>query len=108
MFVELLSTPRLPPVPEESTLPVDDPLYRSGMSVDSYSPQGYMTGNQNTVTMPTSQMSIHGMAQGSCGLLLLSMFIKVFDDRRDREICTFEVPGSIPIEFFFNCLGSGS
>ncbi|XP_026329316.1 MLX-interacting protein isoform X2 [Hyposmocoma kahamanoa] len=57
---ELLSTPRLPPVPEESTLPADDPLYRSGMSVDSYSTQGYMTGNQNTVTMPTSQMSIHG------------------------------------------------
>lgn len=69
IFVELLSTPRLPPVPEESTLPADDPLYRSGMSVDSYSSQGYMTGNQNTVTMPTSQMSIHGMAQGACDFI---------------------------------------
>lgn len=100
MFVELLSTPRLPPVPEESTLPVDDPLYRSGMSVDSYSPQGYMTGNQNTVTMPTSQMSIHGMAQGSCDLLLFAMFIKLFDDRRDRVTYTSEVVGSISIEKF--------
>lgn len=58
---ELLS-PRLPPVPEESTLAPEDNLYRSGMSVDSYSSQGYITASQtpSSVTMPTSQMSIHG------------------------------------------------
>lgn len=52
---------RLPPVPEESTLPVEDALYRSGMSVDSYS-QNFVSSSQGSsaVTMPTSQMSLHG------------------------------------------------
>lgn len=32
------------------------------MSVDPYTSQGYITGNQNTTAaMPTSQMSIHGI-----------------------------------------------
>ncbi|XP_075969496.1 MLX interacting protein mondo isoform X2 [Anticarsia gemmatalis] len=48
---------RLPPVPEESALPSEDSLYRGGMSVDSYSPQGFITSSQSSaaVTMPTSQ-----------------------------------------------------
>ncbi|XP_072943386.1 MLX-interacting protein isoform X2 [Epargyreus clarus] len=64
---DLLSTPRLPPVPEETTIPPEDPLYRSGMSVDSYTPQGYITGSQSTttVTMPTSQMTIHGTSNNT-------------------------------------------
>ncbi|KAL0893817.1 hypothetical protein ABMA27_013945 [Loxostege sticticalis] len=66
-FAELLSsTPRLPPVPEESALPAEDSLYRGGgMSVDTYS-QGYI-GAQSTaaVTMPTSQMSIHGTSNNT-------------------------------------------
>ncbi|XP_068629575.1 MLX-interacting protein isoform X2 [Battus philenor] len=64
---DLLSTPRLPPVPEETTLPTEDSLYRSGMPVDSYNPQGYIAGSPNTsaVTMPTSQMSIHGTSSNS-------------------------------------------
>lgn len=66
-FADLLSMPRLPPVPEETTIPSDDALYRSGMPVDSYNPQGYIAGNPNTstVTMPTSQMSIHGICLSS-------------------------------------------
>ncbi|KPJ15034.1 MLX-interacting protein [Papilio machaon] len=64
---DLLSMPRLPPVPEETTIPSEDALYRSGMSVDSYNPQGYIAGSQNTsaVTMPTSQMSIHGTSNNT-------------------------------------------
>ncbi|CAK1552105.1 unnamed protein product [Leptosia nina] len=59
----LTSTSRLPPVPEETTIPAEDPMsYRSGMSVDSYSSQNYITGSHSapTATMPTSQMTIHG------------------------------------------------
>ncbi|XP_046964709.1 carbohydrate-responsive element-binding protein isoform X1 [Vanessa cardui] len=60
-FQDLLSSSRLPPVPEETTISTEDPLYRSGMSVDSYNPQNYIADNQNTtVAMPTSQMTIHG------------------------------------------------
>lgn len=69
MFLELLSTPRLPPVPEESAIASEEQLYRSGMSVDAFSSQGYsLSGNQNsnTVTMPTSQMSIHGTYVTNC------------------------------------------
>ncbi|XP_013146033.1 PREDICTED: MLX-interacting protein [Papilio polytes] len=64
---DLLSMPRLPPVPEETTIPSEDALYRTGMSVDSYNPQGYIAGSQNTsaVTMPTSQMSIHGTSNNT-------------------------------------------
>ncbi|CAH2074106.1 unnamed protein product, partial [Iphiclides podalirius] len=64
---ELLSTPRLPPVPEETAIPSDDGLYRSGMSLDSYNPQGYIAGCPNTsaVTMPTSQMTIHGTSNNT-------------------------------------------
>ncbi|CAH2086553.1 unnamed protein product [Euphydryas editha] len=59
---DLLSSSRLPPVPEETTISAEDPLYRSGMSVDSYNPTNYIadTHNSTTVTMPTSQMTIHG------------------------------------------------
>ncbi|XP_013182105.1 PREDICTED: MLX-interacting protein isoform X2 [Papilio xuthus] len=64
---DLLSMPRLPPVPEETTIPSEEALYRSGMSVDTYTPQGYIAGSQNTsaVTMPTSQMSIHGTSNNT-------------------------------------------
>ncbi|CAG4981284.1 unnamed protein product [Parnassius apollo] len=64
---DLLSTPRLPPVPEETTIPSDDALYRSGMSVDSYNPQGYIaeSANTSTATMPTSQMTIHGTSNNT-------------------------------------------
>ncbi|XP_038215203.1 carbohydrate-responsive element-binding protein isoform X2 [Zerene cesonia] len=63
----LSSTPRLPPVPEETTIPTEDPMYRSAMSVDTYSSQGYITGNHNatTATMPTSQMTIHGTSNNT-------------------------------------------
>lgn len=62
-----LLTPRLPPVPEETTLSSEDSLYRSGMSVDAYSTQSFMSGNQSssTLTMPTSQMSIHGTSNNT-------------------------------------------
>ncbi|XP_053625715.1 carbohydrate-responsive element-binding protein isoform X2 [Plodia interpunctella] len=64
-FQELLSTPRLPPVPEESALSSEEPMYRSSnMSVDSYPAQGFMSTahaqGTSTVTMPSSQMTIHG------------------------------------------------
>ncbi|XP_013186536.2 MLX-interacting protein isoform X2 [Amyelois transitella] len=63
-FHELLSTPRLPPVPEESALSSEEPMYRSGMSVDAYPAQGFMSTahaqTSSTPTMPTSQMTIHG------------------------------------------------
>ncbi|XP_049867161.1 MLX-interacting protein isoform X2 [Pectinophora gossypiella] len=65
---DLLSTPRLPPVPEESALPAEDPLYRgsSHMSVDTYTSQGYIGDSQtSTVTMPTSQMTIHGTSNNT-------------------------------------------
>ncbi|XP_045785773.1 MLX-interacting protein isoform X2 [Maniola jurtina] len=64
---DLLLTPRLPPVPEETTIPSEDTLYRSAMSVDSYNTQNYIAGNQNTttVTMPTSQMTIHGTSNNT-------------------------------------------
>lgn len=60
-LLDLLLAPRLPPVPEE-TLSSEDPMYRSGMSVDSYTSQEFITGNQTSsvVTLPTSQMSIPG------------------------------------------------
>ncbi|XP_059054369.1 carbohydrate-responsive element-binding protein isoform X2 [Achroia grisella] len=75
---ELLSTPRLPPVPEESTLAPEDNLYRSGMSVDSYSSQGYIAGNQTSspVTMPTSQMSIHGTSTNTQMMTMSDQTIK--------------------------------
>ncbi|VVD03565.1 unnamed protein product, partial [Leptidea sinapis] len=58
----LLSTTRLPPVPEESMLPSEDPMYRSSMSIDSYNQPSYISSSHNTTTstMPTSQMTIHG------------------------------------------------
>ncbi|XP_045445770.1 carbohydrate-responsive element-binding protein [Melitaea cinxia] len=61
-IIYLLSSTRLPPVPEETTISAEDPLYRSGMSVDAYNPTNYIADTQNntTVTMPTSQMTIHG------------------------------------------------
>ncbi|XP_039746606.1 carbohydrate-responsive element-binding protein isoform X2 [Pararge aegeria] len=64
---DLLSTPRLPPVPEETTIPPEDTLFRSGMSVDSYNTQNYIADSQNTttVTMPTSQMTIHGTSNNT-------------------------------------------
>ncbi|KAG6449533.1 hypothetical protein O3G_MSEX006100 [Manduca sexta] len=64
---ELLSTPRLPPVPEETSVPSEDPLYRSSMSVDSYTSQAFITVTQasTVVTMPTSQMSIHGTSNNT-------------------------------------------
>ncbi|KAJ8722770.1 hypothetical protein PYW07_003950 [Mythimna separata] len=58
-----LLTPRLlPPVPEESALTSEDSMYRGGMSVDTYSPHSFMSSSQSNsaVTMPTSQMSLHG------------------------------------------------
>ncbi|KAJ2952806.1 hypothetical protein O0L34_g7166 [Tuta absoluta] len=62
---DLFSVQRLPPVPEESALPAEEP-YRS-MPVDSYSSQGYITSSQNSAvaTMPTSQMSIHGTSNNT-------------------------------------------
>ncbi|XP_037974117.2 carbohydrate-responsive element-binding protein isoform X1 [Plutella xylostella] len=57
----LSSHHRLPPVPEEPTISAEETLYRSGIT-DSYS-QGYTVAantNSNALTMPTSQMSIHG------------------------------------------------
>ncbi|GBP81157.1 Carbohydrate-responsive element-binding protein [Eumeta japonica] len=69
---ELLSTAsRLPPVPEESVITSEDPLYRSGMSVDNYSTQSYIAPTQNTtvVTMPTSQMTIQGTSNNNASLL---------------------------------------
>lgn len=59
---DLFSTPRLPPVPEETALPPEDTMYRNSMSVDTYNTHGYnVTGSHPTAaTMPTSQMTIHG------------------------------------------------
>ncbi|KAM3963576.1 MLX interacting protein mondo isoform 2-T2 [Aphomia sociella] len=75
---ELLSTPRLPPVPEESTLAPEDNLYRSGMSVDPYNSSGYVPGSQQTtaVTMPTSQMSIHGTSNNTQMISMSDQTIK--------------------------------
>lgn len=60
---DLLSSSRLPPVPEEPAIAAEDNLYRSGMSVDTYNPQTYIADSQisTPVTMPTSQMTIHGI-----------------------------------------------
>ncbi|XP_063821694.1 MLX-interacting protein isoform X2 [Ostrinia nubilalis] len=59
----LSSTPRLPPVPEESALPAEEALYRGGgMSVDSYQ-QGYL--GSSPAAMPTSQMTIHGTSNNT-------------------------------------------
>ncbi|CAH0720762.1 unnamed protein product, partial [Brenthis ino] len=64
---DLLSSSRLPPVPEEPAISSEDTLYRSGMSVDTYNPQNYIADSQNstTVTMPTSQMTIHGTSNNT-------------------------------------------
>ncbi|XP_041976840.1 carbohydrate-responsive element-binding protein isoform X2 [Aricia agestis] len=64
---DLLSLPRLPPVPEETAITSEDTMYRNTMSVESYGAQNYITSvqNINTVTMPTSQMTIHGSNNSS-------------------------------------------
>ncbi|KAL4702530.1 hypothetical protein ACJJTC_001415 [Scirpophaga incertulas] len=95
---ELLSaTPRLPPVPEESALPADDALYRGGMSVDTYSPQGYIASTQSTSTaMPTSQMSIH-VNSSNAPMLLTEESIKNEQMRAydgSRMYTHADVPGS--------------
>ncbi|XP_045518681.1 MLX-interacting protein isoform X1 [Pieris brassicae] len=61
----LTSTSRLPSVPEETTIPTEDTMYRSGMSVDSYSTQNYIGSHATPATMPTSQMTIHGTSNNS-------------------------------------------
>lgn len=81
---DLLSSSRLPPVPEEPTISSEDTLYRSGMSVDTYNPQNYIADSQNstTVTMPTSQMTIHGI----CANLI---FLKVAFKPRKHNLALF-------------------
>lgn len=78
-FADLLSTPRLPPVPEETALPPEETLYRGGMSVESY-PQGY-SQTSTAPTMPTSQMSVnmHGKYAS------LTIFFKVPYLRRTKQ-----------------------
>ncbi|XP_061712203.1 carbohydrate-responsive element-binding protein isoform X1 [Cydia pomonella] len=57
---DLLSTPRLPPVPEEPALPAEDNMFRNSMNVDSYG-HGYdLSASHANATMPPSQMTIHG------------------------------------------------
>ncbi|PZC84371.1 hypothetical protein B5X24_HaOG204945 [Helicoverpa armigera] len=74
-----LLTPRLlPPVPEESALTSEDSMYRGGMSVDTYSPQSFMSSNQSNsaVTMPTSQMSLHGTNNNTQMMAMAEQSIK--------------------------------
>uniref|UniRef100_A0A2H1WJ47 SFRICE_002418 n=1 Tax=Spodoptera frugiperda TaxID=7108 RepID=A0A2H1WJ47_SPOFR len=74
-----LLTPRpLPPVPEESALPSDDSMYRGAMSVDTYSSQNFMTSSQSNtaVTMPTSQMSLHGTTNNTQMMSMAEQTIK--------------------------------
>lgn len=75
---EFLTSSRLPPVPEESTLPSEDLLYRSGMSAESYNTQSFITEMQNSTiaTMPTSQMAIHGTSNNSQMMQISEQSIK--------------------------------
>ncbi|CAG9783682.1 unnamed protein product [Diatraea saccharalis] len=70
------ATPRLPPVPEESTLPAEDPYRGGGMSMDSYE-SGYISVNRNnSVTMPTSQMTIHAGSSSNTQMLISEESVK--------------------------------
>ncbi|CAG9585548.1 unnamed protein product [Danaus chrysippus] len=96
---DLLLTPRLPPVPEEPSIPSEDTLYRSGMSVDSYNPQNYIAESHNTsVTMPTSQMTIHGTSSNAQLMSINHQQIKneqiqMYDN--SRLFATAELPNNM-------------
>ncbi|XP_073944091.1 MLX interacting protein mondo isoform X3 [Choristoneura fumiferana] len=76
---DLFSTPRLPPVPEETALPPEDTMYRNSMSVDTYNTHGYnVTGSHTSTaaTMPTSQMTIHGSTNNTQMMSMSDQTIK--------------------------------